>query len=255
MTDIGDVDQIVWEFIHFHDDSINPFFEFIKSDCINDEAIERKTQILGIILGNEPCGSVIHARQNTIKPMSHTVSFGDGWIQVLEDAAETVSITDTLDALRFSPEQAEWAAEFGPLLCGPANQPPAYLTALDGHTKLPLSPQLTEFYSYARSWTNSEALGNVIDPDDYLDHLTDPRLHLQDLLDNEFERVGALVDKQNRPLDPARCALFSLDALARAPYNRAYFVFAAPEPEIWAFENEHVHAPDLRAYLQARLST
>ncbi|SJM45821.1 hypothetical protein FM102_01650 [Corynebacterium glutamicum] len=49
--------------------------------------------------------------------MSHTVPFGDGWIQVLEDAAETVSITDTLDALRFSPEQAEWAAEIGLLLC------------------------------------------------------------------------------------------------------------------------------------------
>ncbi|BAU96584.1 hypothetical protein N24_2322 [Corynebacterium suranareeae] len=69
--------------------------------------------------------------------MSYTVPFGDAWAQVIEAATETVSITDTLDALRISSEQADWAAEFGPLLCG--------------HAKLPLSPQLTEFHRYTRS--------------------------------------------------------------------------------------------------------
>lgn len=63
-------------------------------------------------------------------------------------------------------------------------------------------------------------------------------------------------------LDPASCALLSVDDF-EAPYCRHYLVFDPPknsrhaaatpgEPEVWAFNSEVVHYPDLRAYLASR---
>ncbi|MDF9875805.1 hypothetical protein [Cellulosimicrobium cellulans] len=192
--------------------------------------------------------------------MSRTIAYGNGWITGVDPAPPAVSITASLTAIRESPWQARDELEAGELRCGVAGSPPAHLTVLDGHIRIPLSPQLVEFYSYARYWRHSVLLNNVIDPDDFLDHLTDPRLDLPGVLRYEFASPAVLVDAHGEALDPARCALFWLDTLSGAVYNRAYFVFDPPghsrtvggtsgEPEVWGFESEHVHAPDLRSYL------
>lgn len=192
--------------------------------------------------------------------MSRTITYGDGWITGVDSAPPDVSITASLAAIRESLWQARYELESGALRCGAEKSPPTHLTALDGETRLPLSPQLVEFYSYARSWRHSVLLGNVIDPDEYLDHLTDPRLDLPGVLRYEFDAPGVLVDARGNGLEPSLCALFCLDTLSGAVYNRAYFVFDPPahsraegaipgEPEVWGFENEHFHAPDLRSYL------
>ena len=192
--------------------------------------------------------------------MSPTIVYGGGWITGVEPAPPRTSITASLVAIRESPWQTRYELESGELRCGPSGSPPAQLIALDGVTRIPLSPQLVEFYSYARSWRHSVLLNNVIDPDDYLDHLTDPRLDLPGILRYEFDAPAVLVDAHGTGLDPSRCALFWLDTLSGAVYNRAYFVFDPPthsrtsgatagEPEVWGFENEHFHAPDLRSYL------
>ncbi len=192
--------------------------------------------------------------------MSRTIAYGDGWITGVDPAPPEASITVSLDAIRESPWQAQYEFEAGELRCGVEGSPPAHLTALDGVTRIPLSPQLVEFYSYARSWRNSVLLQNVIDPDEFLDQLADPGLDLPGVLRHEFDAPGVLVDALGDGLDPARCALFWLDSLSGAVYNRAYFVFDPPghsraaggspgEPEVWGFANEHFHAPDVRSYL------
>ena len=186
--------------------------------------------------------------------------YGEGWIRFTSPVSAGSSITAALDAIRDSPLQAEYEEALEPLRLGPAGDPPAFLTAVDGQTRIPLSPQLTEFYAYARWWRGSRLLGEVVDPDDFLDHLTDPRIDLQDLLDDEFESPYVLVDHRGAGLDPARCALFSLDTVTHYPYSRVYLVFDPPEhsraeghipgePEVWGFQGEHFHTPDLRSYL------
>lgn len=106
-------------------------------------------------------------------------------------------------------------------------------------------------------------LGNVIDPAEFLEHLTHSRLDLPGVLRHEFAAPAVLVDTKGEGLDPSRCALFSLDTLSGAVYNHAYLVFDPPghsrtvdavpgEPEVWGFENEHFHSPDLRSYLANR---
>ncbi|WP_447950063.1 hypothetical protein [Microbacterium aurum] len=195
--------------------------------------------------------------------MAPTVAYGEGWITAIAPAPSNASITAALTSIRDSPVQAQYELEPGELRCGPSGIAPAHLTALDGETLLPLSPQLVEFYSYARFWRRSVLLHNVIDPAEYLDHATDPRINLPGLLEQEFHAPSVLVDVRGRGLDPSRCALFWLDTLEYAIYNRAYFVFDPPphsrteghthgEPEIWGFEGEHIHAPDLRSYLAAK---
>lgn len=192
--------------------------------------------------------------------MSRTIAYGDGWITGIEPAPPDASITASLAAIRESPWQALYELEPGELRCGVAGAPPTDLTALDGETRLPLSPQLVEFYSYARSWRHSVLLGNVIDPDEFPGHLADPRLDLPGMLGHEFAAPAVLVDAHGEGLDPSQCALFWLDTLSGAVYNRAYFVYDPPghsrtagaasgEPEVWGFENAHFHAPDLRSYL------
>lgn len=192
--------------------------------------------------------------------MSWTIAYGDAWITSVDPAPPEASITASLDAIRESPWQAQYELEAGELRCGAAGSPPTHLTALDGRTKITLSPQLVAFYSYARSWRNSVLLNNVIDPDDFLDQLADHGLDLSGVLEHEFDAPAVLVDAHCDGLDPSRCALFWLDTLSGAVYNRAYFVFDPPahsrtaggspgEPEVWGFENEHFHAPDLRSYL------
>lgn len=195
--------------------------------------------------------------------MSQTISYGDGWITGIDPTAPDASITTLLTEMRESPWQAEYELTPGELRCGPAGSPPTHLTALDGETRIPLSPQLVEFYAFARFWRHSVLLGNVIDPDEFVEHLADPQLDLPGMLRYEFAAPAVLVDTNGEGLDPSRCALFSLDTLSGAVYNRAYFVFAPPahsrtvgavpgEPEVWGFENEHFHAPDLRSYLANR---
>lgn len=194
--------------------------------------------------------------------MSRTIAYGDGWITGVESAPPDASITAALAVLRESPWQARYELDPGESRCGPSGAPPAHLVALDGENLLPLTPQLIEFYTYARFWRHSVLLHNVIDPDDYLDHLTAPGLDLPGVLRDEFDVPGVLVDAHGNGLDPSRCALFWLDTLSGAVYNRAYLVFDPPahsrtagavagEPEVWGFENEHFHAPDLRSYLAA----
>ena len=192
--------------------------------------------------------------------MRQTLSFGDGWITVLGPAGPEAPIAASLATIRESPWQEAYESTTGGTLeLGPSGRPPTHLTALDGETRIPLTPQLLEFYSSARSWRRSSQLHHVIDPDDFLDHLTEPGNDLQWVITDEFESPAVLVDAEGEGLDPARCALFWVDHLS-AVYNRAYFVFDPPqhsrtaggtrgEPEIWGFENAHFHAPDLRSYL------
>ncbi len=160
--------------------------------------------------------------------MASTVAYGEGWITAIAPAPSNASITAALTSIRDSPVQAQYELEPGELRCGPSGIAPAHLTALDGETLLPLSPQLVEFYSYARFWRRSVLLHNVIDPGEYLDHATDPRINLPGLLEQEFHAPSVLVDVRGRGLDPSRCALFWLDTLEYAIYNRAYFVFDPP---------------------------
>ncbi len=202
-------------------------------------------------------------------PYDHEVAqreyreYGDGWIAFSAPVPPSASIAAALDAIRESFLQDEDARE--PLRLGPAGNPRAFLTAIDCETSIPLTPQLGEFYAYARWWRGSALLGEVLDPDDLLEHLTDPRIDLQRLLDDEFEYPYPLVDTRGAGLDPARCVLFSLDTLTWSPYNRVYLVFDPPEhsraegcipgePEVWGFVGEHFHSPDLRSYLVSLLA-
>lgn len=191
--------------------------------------------------------------------------YGDGWIKFSSPAAGGATITDALTAIRDDLLQAEYDQHLGPLRLGPPGDSPSHLTAVDGVTRLALTPQLVEFYSFARWWRGSALLDNVLDPGSFHEHVVNPRLDLPSVLRDEFEYPQVLVDTHHTPLDPARCALFSLDTLNGSPYSRVYLVFDPPtasradghtlgEPEVWGFQREHFHSPDLRSYLTATAS-
>ncbi|WP_368654207.1 hypothetical protein AB4Y30_04000 [Ornithinibacillus sp. 4-3] len=178
-----------------------------------------------------------------------TRQYGNGWISFDLPVLTNITITQALTAIRDSSIQDQ-CLDFGKVHLGPSGNPPRYLTALDHKTQIPLSPQLQEFYSFARWWRNSILLMEVIDPDAYFEHLTNPNLHLGEVLANEFSHPYVLVDEDECAIDPARCVLFSLDTLDRYPYNRVYLVFGdKEEPEVWGFREEHFHSPNLLAYL------
>lgn len=184
------------------------------------------------------------------------------YIDVITKARTGLTITELLDRLRDNDEQRDFEAENGPQALGPAHDPPDHLIALDGVTELPLSPQLTEFYGYARWWRGNLSLGEIPDPGEFLDLSSDPGIGLRATIDEDLDPdAGVLIDNKGRPLDLARCALFSLDDLEGPPYGRAYLIFRAPrgrflrprEPEIWAFDGDHKRAPDLRSWLSWHL--
>lgn len=72
--------------------------------------------------------------------MSRTISYGDGWITGIDPAALDASITALLTEIRESPWQAEYELTPGEMRCGPAGTPPTHLMALDGATRIPLTP-------------------------------------------------------------------------------------------------------------------
>ena len=156
-----------------------------------------------------------------------TVGYDDGWIAVT--GALAVSMTEQLDRVRTSPAQQQYELEPGQLQVGPTGETPEFLTALDGKTRLPLSPQLREFYGYARWSSGSVTLLEVQDPVDFLDLLTDPQVDLPGVLRSEFTSPGVLVDARGQGLDPSRCALLMVDSVTSSPHSRAYLVFDAPE--------------------------
>lgn len=213
-----------------------------------------------------------------------TVGYDDGWIAVT--GALAVSMTEQLDRVRTSPAQQQYELAPGQLQVGPTGETPEFLTALDGKNRLPLSPQLREFYGYARWSSGSVTLLEVQDPVDFLDLLTDPQVDLPGVLRSEFTSPGVLVDARGQGLDPSRCALLMVDSVTSSPHSRAYLVFDAPEhsrvgtliapngrsggssgddasggsgdtadtaePEVWVFENDHHHYADLRTWLAWR---
>ena len=156
-----------------------------------------------------------------------TVGYDDGWIAVT--GALAVSMTEQLDCVRTSPAQQQYELEPGQLQVDPTGETPEFLTALDGKTQLPLSPQLREFYGYARWSSGSVTLLEVQDPVDFLDLLTDPQVNLPGVLRSEFTSPGVLVDARGQGLDPSRCALLMVDSVTSSPHSRAYRVFGAPE--------------------------
>lgn len=179
-------------------------------------------------------------------------AYGEGWIRFLSPAPPGVSVTGALAEIRRAAQRTqELHDRVGPLSLGPAGTPPERLTAVDGGTGIDLSPQLREFYSFARWWSGNIELGEVPDPGDFLELLTAPGSALSDLIGDEFEFPAVLVDAHGEGLDPARCVLFSVDTLRGAPYNRTYLVFSPDrdEPEVWGFWGDHFHSPDLRTYL------
>lgn len=207
------------------------------------------------------------------------VAYADGWITVtapdapasptgpVEPTADP-SVTAALDRSRTSPLQLEYELEPGQLQVGPSGEPPDHLTALDGETELPMTPQLREFYGYARWWRGSVLLSEIPDPGEYLDLLTDSQVDLAGMLAAEYELPGVLADARGRGLNPTRCALLMVDTVTAYPYHRAYLVYDPPEhsrvgtltgghnpavdfaePEVWAFVGEHHHYADLRAWL------
>ena len=135
-----------------------------------------------------------------------TVGYDDGWIAVT--GALAVSMTEQLDCVRTSPAQQQYELEPGQLQVDPTGETPEFLTALDVKTQLPLSPQLREFYGYARWSSGSVTLLEVPDPADFLDLLTDPQVDLPGMLRSEFTSPGVLVDARGQAFirPGARCS-------------------------------------------------
>lgn len=160
--------------------------------------------------------------------MSNTqVRYGAGWITVVDAVSPDISITATLEAIRESPWQAIQEPEFGRLELGPSGNPPGSLLALDGATQPPLSPQLSEFYSYASWWHNSYILLEVLDPAAFVDLITALNSDLLATINRDYVWPGLLTDKSGKGLAPTSCVLFSVDHL-QATYSRTYLVCDPP---------------------------
>lgn len=104
---------------------------------------------------------------------SDQIPYGDGWVTAAEPASDQV-ISSELDFILERSVELQDEFEPGALSLGPAGEPPSHLVALDGQTTIPLSPQLTEFYSYARWWQASALLLWVPDPTEFRDSSPNP---------------------------------------------------------------------------------